>query len=334
MHHLASSAAHSCAIRAAGLYCWGANAHGELGDGTKSDSDSAVHADAAGDDVVEVGAQSGRTCVRRSSGEVACWGANQYGQIGDGTREDALTAVPAIGIDDALQMAVDDDSTCVVRGSERRVSCWGHSPVDSPDEGSVVPMPIDGVSGVQQLSVGAFASYCALVADGSVLCWRFQDDHWSAPIPTALHDMRAISMPQADLVCAIPPAGNIVCQGIGGTFADMSVELPSSHDAQSLEAGSGGIAVCAPDETKAWQCWNVLSFFLVQMGQSDVGGAFPFAIESNMPLRELAIAGFRLCALREDRSVGCLDLADAANASMLLTDMHLELNGSVVGLPD
>jgi hypothetical protein len=96
---LALSPSHYCARQQAGLFCWGANFLGQLGDGTAMDSDVPIAASMAGADIVDVALASGRTCVRRSTGEVACWGANGSGQIGDGTRDDAPAAVAALGID-------------------------------------------------------------------------------------------------------------------------------------------------------------------------------------------------------------------------------------------
>jgi hypothetical protein len=73
---LAISPSHYCARRQAGLFCWGENFLGQLGTGDEQSSDVPVQATVAGADIVEIAAATGRTCVRRGSGEIACWGAN------------------------------------------------------------------------------------------------------------------------------------------------------------------------------------------------------------------------------------------------------------------
>jgi hypothetical protein len=329
--HLVTSATHSCAIRDDGLYCWGRNASGELGDGSTTDSSAAVRAHVAGDDVVEVGAHSSRTCVRRKSGEVACWGANSQGQIGDGTRTAAMTATAAQGITDARQLAVDDNSTCAVHGAERAVSCWGESSLLKPDNGSLVPTRIAGLDGIKQLRVGAFASYCALDDAGDVRCFRIEEGRWSAPKKAELPKVTAIAMPHADYVCGLPESGGILCQSVVDATR---VELPDSAGARALEAGSGGLVLCASYPELPWRCWNLPSFTLPMMGVADVAGMFPFQVHSDVPARELAIAGFRVCVLRADDTVACVDsAAEAEQAASLIAEMRITLKVPVSGLP-
>ena len=80
--------AHGCANTAEGLLCWGANEHGQLGDGTRERRTSPVRAlphpartAAAGD---------AHTCADES-----CWGANGAGQLGVAAGADALSPTPA-----------------------------------------------------------------------------------------------------------------------------------------------------------------------------------------------------------------------------------------------
>lgn len=314
-----------------GLYCWGRNGSGELGDGSTDDSMTAVRAQAAGEDVVEVAAHTGRTCVRRASGEVACWGANGSGQIGDGTRDPARTATAPRGIHDAHQLAVDDNSTCVVHGALREVSCWGESSTLHPESGSLLPEKIDPLTGVRELRVGAFASYCALGEAGEVLCYRLEDGRWSTPKRADLPKVTTIAMPHADYVCGIPVQGAIVCQSL---VDSKRVELPDSAGARALEAGSGGLVLCASYPDEPWRCWNLPSFTLPLSGVADVAGQFPFRVDSDMPVRELAIAGFRACARRADDTIACVDsTAEAEQASLLIDEMRIALTEPVAGLP-
>jgi len=329
-HLLATSATHSCAIRQDGLYCWGRNGRGELGDGSTTDSVMAVRAQVAGDDAVEVAAHSGRTCILRSTGELACWGANKQGQIGDGTYTDALTAVPASGIAGATALAIDDNSTCVAHGPDRSVSCWGESSASTPDQGYVLPEPIAGVSRVKQLSVGAFGSYCALDDAGAIQCWHIEQGRWSPTKQVVLEGAHAIAMPHKDYVCA-SLTDKVVCQN---TIDGTRVELPDSAGTVDVTAGSGGLVVCSVNADARWRCWNLPSFTLPDMGLTDVAGMFPFAVESDLPLRDLAIAGFRLCVLREDNTVACGDGADESSAAKLIAEMRIEIADQVQGLPE
>ena len=60
----------------------------------------------------------------RSNGAVACWGSNLNGELGDGIFAQSSIPVPVFGIDDAIEVSVDDDHVCLVRATGT-VRCFG-----------------------------------------------------------------------------------------------------------------------------------------------------------------------------------------------------------------
>jgi alpha-tubulin suppressor-like RCC1 family protein len=80
---------HSCARANSGVYCWGNNSAGQVGDGTTTNRSSPVAVSQTGgltsSNVISVGAGSNRGCAVISDGRTFCWGLNNTGQIGDGT---------------------------------------------------------------------------------------------------------------------------------------------------------------------------------------------------------------------------------------------------------
>src|SRR5512139_1574723 len=65
----------SCAVAADGrARCWGRNHLGQLGNGTRADTQSKPTYVADLTDVVSVGAGSNHACALQKSGRVACWG--------------------------------------------------------------------------------------------------------------------------------------------------------------------------------------------------------------------------------------------------------------------
>jgi len=84
---------HTCGLTATGQpYCWGDNRYGQIGDGTTESrwTPTAV-ALPAGVSFARLVAGSFHTCAISTSGTPYCWGANIFGQLGDGTTVDRWT---------------------------------------------------------------------------------------------------------------------------------------------------------------------------------------------------------------------------------------------------
>ena len=103
--------AHSCALGpGAGVKCWGVNVDGELGDGTTTTRTTPV--DVSGLTSGGVGIATGwySSCATTTAGGVKCWGANLYGELGDGTTTNSLTPVDVVGLGG---LATGDHTVCV-----------------------------------------------------------------------------------------------------------------------------------------------------------------------------------------------------------------------------
>lgn len=83
---IATSQRHTCAIVLGGkVACWGVNALGDLGDGTRADSYLPVTTGPLDGVPVAIAAGEGHVCVVTSDDHARCWGGNEQGQVGDGT---------------------------------------------------------------------------------------------------------------------------------------------------------------------------------------------------------------------------------------------------------
>lgn len=66
-----------------------------------------------------------RWCAVGASGDVYCWGANDGGQAGDGTKNHAYTTVKVVGLPaPAVDVATEGESTCALL-TTGKVHCWG-----------------------------------------------------------------------------------------------------------------------------------------------------------------------------------------------------------------
>lgn len=113
------------------------------------------------------------SCAVAQDGTVHCWGANDHGQLGDGTQKSRFRAAPVTGLSSVRHLALGDAFACALLESGE-VRCWGandHGQLGTGKQGpGLRAAPIAGLAGVKQLSAGAqFA--CALTTDGPLLCW-------------------------------------------------------------------------------------------------------------------------------------------------------------------
>jgi len=122
---IAAGAEHTCALTSGGaMWCWGANASGQLGDGTNVNRNTPVNVSKLSEGVATILAGSEHTCALTSGGAMRCWGANYSGQLGDGTNVNRNMPVNVSGLWwGVTEIAAGSEHTCaVVAGGVR---CWG-----------------------------------------------------------------------------------------------------------------------------------------------------------------------------------------------------------------
>jgi alpha-tubulin suppressor-like RCC1 family protein len=141
---LSLGASHTCALSAAptaGLaYCWGSNGFGQLGRGTvlsatARDSVARPVSMPAGVTFTRIYAGEYHSCAISTSGIAYCWGRNDFGQLGDGTRTTATAPVGVAGGLSFRSLSLGEFFTCGVTGAAAlpgtpsqtagTVYCWG-----------------------------------------------------------------------------------------------------------------------------------------------------------------------------------------------------------------
>ena len=119
---------HSCALQARGtVQCWGSNQFGQLGNNSSATGANGVPQLVQGIvDAVAIGAGQFHTCAVLVGGTVRCWGRNDSGQLGDGTRIDRRASVVVGGVAAGAAVGVVAGRTysCILRATGG-VQCWG-----------------------------------------------------------------------------------------------------------------------------------------------------------------------------------------------------------------
>ena len=178
---------HTCALTTLGnVYCWGRNAHGQLGDGSTTNRLSPVKVKVIQGNAIAVDAGSQHTCAILEGGGLMCWGANSSSQLGVTPQVDRLQPelVTIIG-PHVADVSAGAGFTCVVT-DVGGVKCWGNNfegqlgngtAKQSSPYGTPTPQDVGGLdSGVESVSAGGLHA-CAFLTGGSVRCWGRNDEN-------------------------------------------------------------------------------------------------------------------------------------------------------------
>lgn len=138
---LAVGGEHTCALANGTVFCWGDDSSGQTGNGVRAAGRSFTLVPAAvtgplsaGSAVSLLAADARNTCAV-ADGVVYCWGANSYGQLGNGTRKRYWKAVRvkskgAWGSQRVSAISAGRTHTCAVAAG--RAFCWGTGDLGRP----------------------------------------------------------------------------------------------------------------------------------------------------------------------------------------------------------
>jgi len=127
MTTLSLGALHTCGLTPIGAaYCWGDNSVGQLGTGSSASYERAPAAVAGGLRFVSISGGNFHTCGVTTGGRAFCWGANNYGQLGNGFGDTSFVPVPVFipGIGGLTTVAGGAAHTCALT-TAGAAYCWG-----------------------------------------------------------------------------------------------------------------------------------------------------------------------------------------------------------------
>lgn len=293
---------HRCVVTTAGdVYCWGYSSdYGQLGGTSSAKTLAESVAVALERPAVAVAAGAEGTCALLDDGQVACWGSNNYGQIGAGIDAETIHATPVAtaGLNGSI-VAVGGGywHFCAI-DSAGDVYCWGRD-----DEGQIgdggggdhskaLPTAIEDPGGiVTQVAAGSYHT-CLLLDDGRVKCFGY--DHRGAcgdGGATRVYGSNAgpdkdvrltgpatqLATGWGDHACALGVGRDVWCWGAdyaGQTGANPS-DLTNQHipvraggaDLHAQTITVGGAHTCAVITGDDVRCWG--SDYGGQLGDGD-----------------------------------------------------------------
>jgi alpha-tubulin suppressor-like RCC1 family protein len=157
-----------------GVYGWGANSHGELGDGTTTNRLSPVPISSLASGVTAIAIGSGQFhSLAIQNGMAYGWGYNGDGEVGDNSTTDRTSPVPLSSMPSGVTVVAAGyyHSMAVMNGA---AYAWGNNAFGQVGDGTFVqrntPVAISSLaSGVTAMAGGHFFSVA--VQNGAVYGW-------------------------------------------------------------------------------------------------------------------------------------------------------------------
>ena len=324
---LSAGGAHTCAVlEGNNVSCWGEGGVGQLGYGNTNDigdnelpvsnpvrqGQVLLRRPPAHGTAIATG-HGAHTCVIIRAGQVACWGANAFGQlgygntvpIGDNETPKVAGVVPLPAGRTAVALTVGEFHTCALL-SGGQVACWGRGSLGRLGNGLTVDVgddetPATGAALVampnneRAVAVTAGRSHtCALLASGKVTCWG---GNGSGQL--GYGNTNPIGDNET-------PAANPVNSGY--------VPLPGNYTAKAIAAG--GDTTCAIVQNGQVTCWGEggsgqLGFANTNdIGDNETPANNPvslglLSITGALKALDISVGFEHVCAISEQRSLVC-----------------------------
>lgn len=157
---------------------WGANTHGQLGDGTTTFHPQPVDVAGLGTGITAVSAGCWHVLALTSTGGVKAWGGNQSGELGDGTTTDRWTPVDVPSLTSGVAKVVATNYFSQALTAAGGAKAWGYGGFGNLGDGTYstsCPAPVDVqglTTGVIDLAGGYYSGH-AITAAAAYKAWGF-----------------------------------------------------------------------------------------------------------------------------------------------------------------
>jgi alpha-tubulin suppressor-like RCC1 family protein len=205
-------------------FCWGAleyEPHKMIG--APRDAESPVKLEGLAH-VTAVSLGGFHACALINDGSVKCWGANYFGQLGDGT--ETLSDAPVDArISGVSAIATGTHHTCAIAGEG--VFCWGADLVGQLGDASTgqarsKPTVMPTLRRAESITAGGDHTCVTLKGRSAPRCWGYNDVGQVSPgspfivrpptIPEGVNDVQAVAS-GSSRSCAIKTDGALHCWG-------------------------------------------------------------------------------------------------------------------------
>ena len=312
-------------------YCWGLNQTGQLGLGSNlgpeacgllpcSRRPALVH---GGLRFSMVSAGGGHTCGITTDHRAWCWGLNDLGQLGDGTRQMRLLPVRVL-IDRRFRfITAGAGHTCAITDVDVAF-CWGGNYEGELGAGSLAPaheLPVRVAGGLRWRNLSAGSTHsCGTTTSERAYCWGFNSagklgdgspSVTSRLVPSAVAGNHAFRQISAGFThtCAITTDDRAWCwgeQAVGdGTYKTRSTPVLVYGDRRYRQVSAGFFNSCAVTRVGLGFCWGSNGYPGV-FGNGTIGpSSKPVAIGGSHTWLQVRTQYQVTCGVADDHHAWC-----------------------------
>lgn len=356
---------HTCALTSGGgVLCWGYNDYGQIGNGSTTKwIPTPVSVSFLSSGVTAIAAGTSHSCAITTGGWLYCWGFNDSGQLGDGTRYNRLTRSFVDGLAGVTAIRAGGSHTCAIL-SGGNAKCWGENWYGQIGDGAyynyyTTPVGVSGLSsGTISISTGG-SHTCALTGNGRIKCWGRNSYYqigdgaewwWPVPQPVSGLGTGGVAITAGgDHSCALTSGGAAGCWGYNpngqvgdGTFL---FDRFTWVGVSGLSGGVGSIDTgiehtCAVTLGGAALCWGLNSSGQIGDGTINTRRFSPTSVVGlSSGTAAIQAGGSHTCAITTNGGVMCWGangqgaIGDGTNVSPRLTPVNVSgLSSGVVAI--